>query len=61
MPVSPTYAIVAGTDQCNARCIMCEIRKEGHTDEMRSKSAHHVLKVGWAKVAHRLQAMFGAR
>ncbi|MFH1313609.1 MAG: radical SAM protein [Candidatus Eisenbacteria bacterium] len=34
MPVSPTHAIVAVTDRCNARCLMCDIWKKGRTDEM---------------------------
>ena len=34
MPVSPTHAIVAVTDRCNARCRMCDIWKKGRTEEM---------------------------
>jgi MoaA/NifB/PqqE/SkfB family radical SAM enzyme len=34
MPVHPTHAIVAVTDRCNARCLMCDIWKKGRTQEM---------------------------
>lgn len=34
MPVSPTHAIVAVTDRCNARCVMCDIWKKGRTPEL---------------------------
>ena len=34
MPVHPIHAIVAVTDRCNARCLMCDIWKKGRTEEM---------------------------
>jgi MoaA/NifB/PqqE/SkfB family radical SAM enzyme len=34
MGVSPTHAIVAVTDRCNARCVMCDIWKKGRTPEL---------------------------
>lgn len=34
MPVSPTHAIVAVTDRCNARCAMCDIWQKGGSPEL---------------------------
>lgn len=35
MPVGPTHAIIAVTERCNARCVMCDIWKKPAGSELR--------------------------
>jgi MoaA/NifB/PqqE/SkfB family radical SAM enzyme len=35
VPVSPTHAVIAVTNRCNARCVMCDIWKQEPGEELR--------------------------